>query len=1330
MLDSGSTLSMIEEEAATCLELEGPTKPLAFSWSGGQSRSDQNSKIVKTQVKGIQNKARAYDIHFRTMENLDMPSQHFNAESLRNKFSHLKGLQLESYSKIIGIIGTDQSFAFKQLAWIENKHKPTDPVAILTPLGFALMGSRCPLDKLYQHLCESQEVTHVHHNKYDCMSETEEVELIKMHDSAMGLDYMRPYENDRNSADDEQALNILKEKVSKIPGKNQFEAPLLWKDENVILPSEDSFKIAFRRLHILIKHMHRTGKLTELNEQIHNLIRKNYARELTSDEISNYPPKTFYLPIFVTDPKSKRMRLIWDAAAKVSGKSLNDYLLPGPNLYNSLLSMLMKMREGVYMVKGDISEMFHQVQIRIEDRPALRFIHKDTIDGKIKHYQCNVMIFGAISSPCTSQYIKNLVAEDLKDVNPCAAEAIKSQTYVDDLIVSFNDIDHGKRLIRDARRMLKTGGFNLVKLRGNHLNILDLAKVDFTEEDQNNPKLISTEEQEKILGYDLNFKTDQISLALSLEKVDKAILNGSKVPSKTEVLKFLMSCYDPLGFVTFYTSKIKLIYHWMCKSKLDWKDLLNEQHMPFWNKCLKWKNELHQIKIPRCYSLKVIENHKKQLIIFGDAGKEMLCNVAFLRIVDENDQQIDYEFIMAKSYTVPCKQKRTIPELELDVAVKNVELAKTIQINHSFVFDERKFITDSGCVFHWITNGPNKPSLYVRNRCNKIRSSSERNEWVWLPTTFMVADFGTKFDALPEITYDNDWFHPKIFSLPGEDWLSSKPPQEDVENQLYLHMNAKPESANQKETVIDVTKFSSWNKMVNVMSLVCKFINNIVKRIHEKDEKRATNIRVKFGKGVSSISFYESELIIIKRAQQEKFADEIDTLLKNEKLSKRSKLRKITAFVDQEGTLRKHTRLPKESNFPHDKIFPIVLPKQHRVTELIIMHFHKNNRHKDYKTIEALIMQKYYIQDITCTIKRVIRNLCFHCKKRNAKPDQPMMGDLPSYRLATYTPNFTYCIVDVCGPFFTSVGRRTEKRWLFVNSCLTSRSTHIEILYSMSAQSCLMALQNSINLRGAPKRIISDNGSNFLGASNILREMQSKWNKILMEKNIIMSPIEWDFNPAKASHMNGSVERVIGLVKSTLKEFHHILDKRMLVPNDEVFRTMICEIIGMVNNRPLTMLPLEKGENEFLTPNHFLMLRSNFQISTSNTDEYLTGKVKQWVEIKELINQLWDHFNTAYIKEIQEREKWIDFKTPLKTGDIVILADPTITNLWRLGVIIEATTGSMDQVRKLKIRLGKRNVTNRHALKQNIKKEYLNEKFIEVTRPACAVAPLNLSRHE
>lgn len=1331
LLDSGSSVSLLDENVANVLKLTGPTKPISLSWSGGKSRQDETSRIVKTNVCGIQNNAKSYKIYFRTIKDLGMPQQKFNAKEMKQKFPYLNNLPLLSYSRIIGVIGNDQKEFFKQENWIEpneTKNERKGPSAFSTPLGYCVIGSSFPLSEAYEKLCVENQ--HFH----NIMSKEEEKELVKMQESVMGLDYKKPYENDRQIAEEKLALEILNEKVRKSEDGLHYEAPLLWRESKVKLPTEESLTLANKRLNIMLKHANKIGKTNQIKDQINNLLAKNYARELKPDEIKNYSSKTFYIPLFITESATKRLRLIWDAAAKVNGMSLNDYLLPGPNLYNNLQTMLFKMREGKYLVKGDIGEMFHQVFIIKEDRQALRFIWKNEINEKPKHFEMNVMIFGAVCSPTTSQFVKNKIALEFKNEFPEAANAIINDTYVDDFLKSFNDLEFGKKLIKNARDILKTGGFNLVKLKGNDGKILQLVEENLSDEEKKNEKLFSKESREKILGYIIDFNDDTISLALILSKVQNEILNATKIPTKKEVLKLLMSFHDPSGFFQFFTSKMKLIYHHLCKEKIDWDDVISQNDYNDWCKCMKWLNDVSKIKIPRCYSSKINDTKFKQLWLFCDAGKEILCCVAFVRSLNKNFEPIDSRMIGSKSYIVPLKQKRTIPELELDVAAKAVLFAKVIKESHSITFNQTFFLTDNACVFCWITNGANKATIYVQNRLNKIKHLSEKHQWCWISTEYQTADYGTKFEAMPALCYENEWFNPKLFSLPEDSWPDFKVPKTPPENTFQLITDQNPENINDA-IILNLNKYSSWDRVIKIIQCIHKFvlklrIKIINKRLKKHDSKELQAQKIKYQEDISKKDYMKelSEIQIIRLAQRFSMNDEISQIRKSGTLNKSNKLYKFNPFLDENDVLRISTRLSSvNSNFNKDKISPIILPKKQRITELIILKYHENNMHSHYKTVVTNLLQRFFIANAMWEVKKTVRKLCYRCKRWNAKPDEPMMGDLPSYRLASYLPPFSYAITDICGPFPVRVKRSTEKRWLFVYSCLTTRAIHIEIINGLDSESCLMALQNTINLRGAPKRIISDNGTNFVGGSKILNAMQNEWNKKLYEKGVITQNIEWEFSMAKASSMNGSVERMIGLIKSVFKKMQDTLNSKIITPNDFVFRCLICEIIGMLNNRPLTMIPIEGNENSFLTPNHFLMLRSNFQSAPSN-DRFLSCNLKNWTSIKEMINVLWNHWHKAYVNEILHREKWINYKKPVEIGDLVMTADPTINNLWRLGKIVKVIPGSKDQVRKVTIRIGRRNKIDTKILNDSkqLMKWYKNDGFIDITRPVTQIAPLNL----
>lgn len=158
LLDTGSTASVIDEDYANFLNADGPKVELGVKWSGNKSREDKESRIIRIKAQGLHENAKTFDIFFRTMKDLKMPAQSLNADEMIIKFPHLREVPLTSYNHVIGIIGTDQKWFHKQLKWIEAKNNTsTSPSAILTPLGYTLLGSAWPLPKLYYHSSDKKE---------------------------------------------------------------------------------------------------------------------------------------------------------------------------------------------------------------------------------------------------------------------------------------------------------------------------------------------------------------------------------------------------------------------------------------------------------------------------------------------------------------------------------------------------------------------------------------------------------------------------------------------------------------------------------------------------------------------------------------------------------------------------------------------------------------------------------------------------------------------------------------------------------------------------------------------------------------------------------------------------------------------------------------------------------------------------------------------------------------------------------------------------------------------------------------------------------------------
>lgn len=1349
LLDSGSTVSLIEEDIANKLNLSGPWFPLTLLWSGNYSRKEKLSRVVKVKVKSLNDNPKEHELFFRTVRNLKMCEQKFNLKDYED-YPQLKSLKLVEYNKLSGVIGIDNLFAFDRYLTIKAKGlNGIDYHGVKSPLGDYLYGSNTSLNCIYNELS----ALNLHSTKNDDtthdLSEQESEEYKIMEEEVMGINYNQPSQNDRLIHEEKRTIDLLNNEVKKLDDSNKFIAPLLWKQEKLKLPTEFSYNLALKRYLIVEKQAHKLNKFDECSEQIRNLLEKNYARELTAEEILNPSDIAYYNPIFFIHPPSKRTRLIWDLAAKIQGKCLNDYISTGPNLYANMLDIQFQMREGQYLVKGDIGEMFHQIKVREQDTDALRFMFRFNPNEKLRYFKMLVLPFGAKCSPVISQFVKNKIAKQAASKHPETSEVILNNCYVDDLVKSTNSLKNVVKLTTEAKNILHNGGFNLLKINCTNNVALEAIKCCMANDMSNNPKLFSEEHEEKLLGYSIDFYSDEIYVAPSLSKIPTDILLKKQIPSKKQVLQTLMSLFDPIGFVQFLTSKLKLIYHITCLNKYEWDDLLDGEILELWYKCMDWISQVENIKIPRKYCDDNTKVARSELWAFGDAGKHIMCGVLYALFFDIDGKLINVRMIYAKTFVVPCKQSRTIPELEVTASSKICEMAKKVVEAHHIKFDDIKYVTDSMVVKEWITTGAKKPTIYVKNRLDTIKSLSKPNQWIWVPSELMPADMGTKETAMPEMTYNNSWFQPLLFCFPKETWNSY---ESKINNSITTTVT---DTFDEEDDILDANKFSKFRYLIYSAMMALKWqdiakttkVKNQIEQLlmlkasdhHNRSLKNEIRQTTKQYEALicdlknKTLHYKHVENLAIKKCQNDAFEKEILILKSKRKLPKNNLLYKLSPFLDENEILRATSRISfNEKNvqiYGQNRIFPILMPNNHKLTHLIILKQHENNFHMLENTVITKLLKKYYIPNIKSTVRKVIKNNCMMCKRLNFRPEIPMMGNLPSYRLAYHVTPFTYSIIDLAGPIFVKNYRnRDVKRYIFVYGCLTTRAVHLELLEDLSANSTLLALQCTINLRGAPKRIVTDNGTNFIGAKNILDIAQTEWNSQLLEKGMIVEPIEWDFAPAKAPHQQGAVERMVGLVKTALSKLITSLNRNPHRYNDFQMRCILCEIIGMLNSRPISMIPIEGTNNHYLTPNQFLMGKQNVQ-TVPISNRQISNLTEYWLDIKILTNILWKHWLNAYIPSIMMREKWFDKKSPLKVDDIVLVADPSLANSWRLGRIIAIKLGSQDQVRSVTIQLGKNRPLNcqlKNVSKDHILKVYKEEGQSIITRPALAVTRLDI----
>ena len=573
---------------------------------------------------------------------------------------------------------------------------------------------------------------------------------------------------------------------------------------------------------------------------------------------------------------------------------------------------------------------------------------------------------------------------------------------------------------------------------------------------------------------------------------------------------------------------------------------------------LRWKEQLPivaETSIDRRYFNR--ERDKTELHVFADASEDTMCAVAYLRS-QPKEYSADLAFVIGKCRVAPMRHL-SIPRLELQAAVMAVRLKEQIVKEHEMRINSCSFWSDSTTVLQWIHSSHRKQQVFVANQVAEILDTTDVSQWKHVSGINNPADIGTRAINIEKLKR-SEW-------LTGPAWL--KRPESEWPEQVNLIFASDEENipssvfmiqAEEKKAVIQWERFSNFNRLVNTVVYVQRALNKhkpatLVVSIEEREKAKAT---------------------IFKLLQREQFGEEMKSLKAEKEIPKVSKILQFSPFLDEEGLIRAKGRIGK-SQLDFNAKHPILLHWKHYAVELFLRNEHKDNQHEGTEHVRNIVQQKIWILGMRNAL-RSIKNRCVTCRKGRAQTIAPVMADLPEERLDASTA-FTNVGVDYFGPFIVKIGRRNEKRWCCLFTCLTMRAVHIEVVPKLDTDSCLNAIMRFIARRGKPNTIISDNGTNFVGAEREFAEYVAEWNKEGIEEHLIQRGIRWKFNPPAAPHFGGVWER---LVRSCKKAMYAVLGNRSVT--EDVLSTTMCIVEQTLNARPLTPVSSDVNDLEALTP--------------------------------------------------------------------------------------------------------------------------------------------------
>jgi hypothetical protein len=711
----------------------------------------------------------------------------------------------------------------------------------------------------------------------------------------------------------------------------------------------------------------------------------------------------------------------------------------------------------------------------------------------------------------------------------------------------------------------------------------------------------------------------------------------------------------------------------MCRAKYDWDDPLPESLQARWQRWVVELLHLQELAIPRCFKPqgfgKVVD---ASLHHFSDACTTGYGQCSFLRLVSDDDQ-VHCSLVLAKSRVAPLKEL-TIPRLELTAATLSVEvsqlLQKELELNGEL---KHVYYTDSKIVLGYIHNTSKRFQVFVANRLQRIHDATDADQWHYVSTSENPADIVSRGATGLQFIRSN-WFtgpsflwerHMKVTGDTDDyDEVSSCDPE--VKSSSCLKVESMALSTN-----VFPLELSRWSKVKRITAICLKFIQNLKMKV------RATP---------TTQDECDAALVLVKQAQQDGLADDLQRLQTGKTLSKSSKLGRLDPFIDADGLIRVGGRL-QQSLLPYSNKHPIVLPKNHAVTDLILRHCHEKVAHQGKgMTMNEVRNQGYWIIGLNARCSSLIFH-CVTCRKLRSAPVGQKMGELPPDRLEA-GPAFTYVAVDYFGPYYIKQGRSEIKRYGVLFTCLNSRAVHLETANSLDSDSFINALRRFMSIRGPIRVLRSDQGTNLVGGYNQLKEAIAKIDDEKIKRFLQDNSCDYVVGVPHASHRGGVWERQIRSLRSVLNSLLHPGSHQL---DDESFRTFMAEASYIVNSRPLTVTSLSDPTSlQPLTPNHLLTGKSNVILPPpgvfQEADQYCT---KRWKRVQWLADLFWKRWKHEVLCLWNVRQKWHKVQRNLKVDDIVIVVNESVPRCqWQLARVSEVFTGKDNLVRKAKVVMG------------------------------------------
>ena len=826
-----------------------------------------------------------------------------------------------------------------------------------------------------------------------------------------------------------------------------------------------------------------------------------------SAQTHNHNP--YYLPhhgVLKEDSSTTKLRVVFnESSPTTTGVSVNDIQHVGAKLQRDIADILLWIRQFKYLFTTDITKMYRQINVHKNDWDLQRI---NWIDDQLNiiPYHLTTVTYGTRSAPFLAVRTILQLVEDEGHRFPKAKEPMLKGRYVDDIFGGSDQIKELNEIAQQVTQLCEAGKLPLAKWHSNNKKFIMIRSQQESHEKEHSFEESST----KLLGLSWNYHHDNFQFR------SQPPHTSSKL-TKRIILSETAQLYDPLGFLSPFIVRAKVLIQELWSEKLGWDEPVSDHIHNKWNSFRDELSNVSQITIPRW--MQITSASQVELHGFSDASQLAMAAAIYIKVTDPGKQSTVH-LMCAKSKVAPLK-RLSIPRLELTAALIASKLMRYVQDVLELHESQTFMWTDSSVTLAWIKSHSSRWKEFVRNRVSAIQDLTSHAVWSYVPGKDNPADCAPRGLTISHLQKHKLWWtEPQWLINTRESW-----PDQPVTKTISLnHQEERPGL-----TFIVATHHPEYHwEMIHRYSTLKRLLRVTAYcfRVCEKFKGLPSS---SLADQITPQELNTARVYWIKATQAAYFKSELK-LLKSSQLPSTHPFNRLTAYIDTQGIIRVGGRLTR-SQLELESMHPIILPRQSKFTDLIITDAHQQTLHGGTQLTLTYIRSAYWIIGGRNPVSSHILR-CISCARKRGVRAQQQICQLPATRVIP-SRAFAHSGVDYAGPLtiksWKGRGAKQYKGWLCIFVCFATSAIHLEVVSDYSTDGFIAAFKRFISRRGICKTLHSDCGTNFQGANHTLSEL---FKKGVLEENKIITSLandgtKWTFNPPAAPHMGGKWEAAV-----------------------------------------------------------------------------------------------------------------------------------------------------------------------------------------------------------